>query len=448
MATKNFLSLENLTQYDGLIKQYIGTEDAKSIKSITVVGNTVNFFKTEDASGTAAYTVNIPDVSNFMEKISGATGGKVVTSASDGTVAESNVDTADILTKIDNAHGGRFALTTSAGDITESALEPSSFVTGYFNSPDEGHLIVRDDINRKDIRDVDLTIDELMDALDSIGEIPAGATATTVVGYAAEVADAAETAANSYTDTEIAAIEAKLAGVFHYKGVVATVSNLPATAENGDVYHVTEESAEYAYFVNGSTGAWEELGSVVDLSDYSTTTEMNSAIATAKSEAISAAATDATTKADAAESAAKTYASGLVTTLDNSLASVAKSGAAADVSVADADDNFTATTVEGVLAELADDIDSIDTGVMSVTEGSTNGTLDVDGTDVPVHGLGSAAYTASTAYDASGAAATAKSEVIGTSGDAASADTINGAKAYADASTAAISSADIAALFN
>ena len=36
--------------------------------------------------------------------------------------------------------------------------------------------------------------------------------------------------------------------------------------------------------------------------------------------------------------------------------------------------------------------------VQSVTEGATNGTVSVDGTDVAVHGLGSAAYTDSTAY--------------------------------------------------
>ena len=42
----------------------------------------------------------------------------------------------------------------------------------------------------------------------------------------------------------------------------------------------------------------------------------------------------------------------LVTTLDNSLATVAKSGAAADVNIADTSGNFTAETVEGALAEL------------------------------------------------------------------------------------------------
>ena len=48
-----------------------------------------------------------------------------------------------------------------------------------------------------------------------------------------------------------------------------------------------------------------------------------------------------------------------------------------------------------------------------IAEGTTNGTIKVDGTDVAVHGLGSAAYTEASAYDASGAAATVKSELLG-----------------------------------
>ena len=45
--------------------------------------------------------------------------------------------------------------------------------------------------------------------------------------------------------------------------------------------------------------------------------------------------------------------------------------------------------------------------VTSVTEGSANGTIAVNGADVDVHGLGSAAYTESSAYEAAGAAAAA-----------------------------------------
>lgn len=52
-----------------------------------------------------------------------------------------------------------------------------------------------------------------------------------------------------------------------------------------------------------------------------------------------------------------------------------------------------------------------------IAEGSTNGTISVNNADVSVYGLGSAAYTKSTAYDAAGDATTAE----------------NNAKAYTDA---------------
>ena len=61
------------------------------------------------------------------------------------------------------------------------------------------------------------------------------------------------------------------------------------------------------------------------------------------------------------------------------------------------------------------------TAVQSVTEGTANGTISVDDKNVAVHGLGSAAYTDATAYDAAGTATT--------KADAA----LNAAKAYADA---------------
>ena len=46
--------------------------------------------------------------------------------------------------------------------------------------------------------------------------------------------------------------------------------------------------------------------------------------------------------------------------------------------------------------------------VKSVVEGSANGTISVNGSDVNVHGLSSAAFTESSAYDVAGAASTAE----------------------------------------
>lgn len=50
------------------------------------------------------------------------------------------------------------------------------------------------------------------------------------------------------------------------------------------------------------------------------------------------------------------------------------------------------TNVVAAINEVKGSISNIDTGVASVAEGTTNGTIAVDGTDVAVHGLGAAAY--------------------------------------------------------
>lgn len=89
-------------------------------------------------------------------------------------------------------------------------------------------------------------------------------------------------------------------------------------------------------------------------------------------------------------------------------------------------------------AKLASDVQAslvkADSAVQNVSTGSAKGTISVDGRDISVNGLGSAAYTDSSAYDVVGAA----SAVLGTESDNATANTVYGAKAAAkDASDAA-----------
>ena len=62
---------------------------------------------------------------------------------------------------------------------------------------------------------------------------------------------------------------------------------------------------------------------------------------------------------------------------------------------------------------------------ITVVEGTNDGTIKVNGSDISVHGLGSAAYAAATDFDASGAAAA----VLGTALDQSSANTVYGVKA-------------------
>ena len=63
MAKSNIFTLENLSLYDSLLKQYIGNNDAKSIKSAIIDGRTLKLFKSENpAEGAAAdFTFTVPE---------------------------------------------------------------------------------------------------------------------------------------------------------------------------------------------------------------------------------------------------------------------------------------------------------------------------------------------------------------------------------------------------
>ena len=82
------------------------------------------------------------------------------------------------------------------------------------------------------------------------GRVTAGTNPTTIAGYG--ITDA-------YTKTEI---DQKLTSGMHYKGSVATVSQLPVSGnEVGDFYNVTATGENYAW--DGT--AWDLTGSIVDL---------------------------------------------------------------------------------------------------------------------------------------------------------------------------------------
>lgn len=111
------------------------------------------------------------------------------------------------------------------------------------------------------------------------------------------------------------------------------------------------------------------------------------------------------------------------------------------VKIAISGDNKISATVtnKGItLAMLADDVQTAigkaGTALQkaSITTGSTNGTIAVGGDNVAVKGLGSAAYTESSAYDEAGAAA----GVLGSDADAAGAATVYGANKAAAAAQA------------
>lgn len=219
--------------------------------------------------------------------------------------------------------------------------------------------------------------------------------ATTLAGYG--IADA-------YTKDEAnTAIATAVANAHHLKREIVSVLPEVSEANEDTIYMVPDAGSTDAAGSNKSVyteymlvnGAFERIGtSDVDLSNYFTKDQVTGAITTAKGEA----ATDATTKANAAQAAA-----------------ITEAGKKADKALEDAKaysdglaKNY-ATAAQGTKADSA--LQAAD-----VVEGTVNGAISVKGSDVAVKGLGSAAYQNSDAFDVSGAAAGALTE----------------AKAYAD----------------
>jgi hypothetical protein len=112
---------------------------------------------------------------------------------------------------------------------------------------------------------------------DEVSETDFDAALTTAFGLlttATEVDTAISTALESYyTSTEV---DAKVSSVFRWQGTKDTTDDLPSTNNTtGDVWHVTADSGEYAW--DGSE--WQDIGGIVDLSAYATTSYVDTAIA-------------------------------------------------------------------------------------------------------------------------------------------------------------------------
>lgn len=195
------------------------------------------------------------------------------------------------------------------------------------------------------------TLQGNIDAVNTkIGTVAEG---QTVMGVIA----ANQTADRKYTDDQIKA----LGSVLSFKGTKASASELPTDGKIGDVWHVTEKSAEYVCTGEGPA-VWEEMGSVIDLSAYITTVEAEGKIATAKSEAIDA---------------AKGYSDGLNTTMDGrvtALETAIGEGGSVESQIAAAINKLDATVqndANAIVHVTATQTDGVLTGITATVKDNT-----------------------------------------------------------------------------
>lgn len=313
----------------------------------------------------------------------------------DVSALEGRVDTLE--TEMDTAQGDittiKGQITTINGEGEGSIKKALSDAKAYTDSVASGKADVEHTHEIDDVTGLQTALDGKANAththttaqVDGLDAALAGKAdkSTTLAGYG--IGDA-------YTKGQTdSAIAAAVAAAPHLKRTI--VEELPdaGEADENTIYMVgtgagSEDSAYEEYMV--INGVFERIGtSDVDLTNYATKEYADQA----KVDAISTAAIDATQKANAAEQNAKTYADGLIAGLD--VEDSAQSGKYVSA-VAEVDGKIQVTRADLPAAA-------------TLVEGTENGTVKFNGTDVPVHGLGSAAYTEASAYETAGAAAAA-----------------------------------------
>lgn len=225
---------------------------------------------------------------------------------------------------------------------------------------------------------------------------------------------------DAYTKTEVdSLIKQQITQSYHISKQIVSVLPEVSEAEDNVIYLVPKESANgnqaYDEFML-INGAFEKIGDTeTDLSNYTTKAEVDQKIADVKSQA----AEDATAKANTAQANAISTAAQALEAYKTSNDAAVKANTDAITAINDpttgilqkAKDYATdlgknyATAAQGALADTALQQKDIVTGL-------TNGTISVKGVDVKVKGLGSAAYTESSAYDPSGSATTAYNNAV------------------------------------
>ena len=336
MAKTQVFTEANLSLYDQLVKQYIDGADSKAIKSVTISGNTLKFYKISEPVGDSvpAYTIELPEtdlseINAAIAAINNETTGILATAKgytdtkvselADGQV-KSNKDAIAVLNGADTVDG---SVAKSIKDLktTLDADIATAKASGDNAQADVDALEAKVGDVPEDKTVVQMIADSMYDDTAVKASIKANTDAITVLN------GSGEGSVSKQVSDAVAAIVADAPEAYDtLKEISDWISNHAddAAAMNSQINTNKTDIASLKALVgtlpegSASTTVVEYIAEAIGASS----TDLTSAIATAKQEAIDAAAADATTKANTAETNAKTYADGLNTAMDTRVASI------------------------------------------------------------------------------------------------------------------------------
>ena len=336
MAKTQVFTEANLSLYDQLIKQYVDGADSKAIKSVAISGNTLKFYKISEPVGDSvpAYTIELPEtdlsaINAAIAAINDESTGILATAKgyadtkvselADGQV-KSNKDAIAVLNGADTVDG---SVAKSIKDLktTLDADIATAKASGDNAQADVDALEAKVGAVPEDKTVVQMISDSMYDDTAVKASIKANTDAITVLN------GSGEGSVSKQVSDAVAAIVADAPEAYDtLKEISDWISNHAddAAAMNSQINTNKTDIASLKALVgtlpegSASTTVVEYIAEAIGASS----TDLTSAIATAKQEAIDAAATDATTKANTAETNAKTYADGLNTAMDTRVASI------------------------------------------------------------------------------------------------------------------------------
>lgn len=103
MAATKIATLANLQLYDNLLKEYMSAQDALSLKTVTISGHTLKFYRVMEPVGSTepAYVIELPetDLSGYVKKLVNAIEGNVLVATADGSMKDSGTKLTDLVKK-------------------------------------------------------------------------------------------------------------------------------------------------------------------------------------------------------------------------------------------------------------------------------------------------------------------------------------------------------------